>query len=143
MMRQSLARFGAVASLYLALIGCSDTKSECWREVEAAYRKPELSGLLYRVETISVVNGQTATSTLEFVPPDRRRIVTIDSEGGPWLEAIQVGRRVWTHLGDLVDVHLLAGALGATQLRARSPRPCRPSHPLVPQHLECGLLTGT
>jgi hypothetical protein len=54
----------------------------------------------YRAETVSVVEGRKSdTSTYEFVPPDRRRVVFIDGLGRIWLEAIKIATQVWARHG--------------------------------------------
>lgn len=95
MTRPQWARFGAAASLCLWVMGCSDTPvdtaAECWGEVEAAYQRLERQS--YRAETTSIRDRQTGRRTVEFVPPDRTRLIV--GTGGLDTELIKVGNRLW------------------------------------------------
>jgi len=94
------ARHRAGAFLVFSLLGagCSEAPppARCQDEVMAAFKRLEMPGLSYRMETVRVYNGQAEFHMMyEFLPPDRRRYITYNSDPSYTSEIIEIGERTW------------------------------------------------
>jgi hypothetical protein len=92
---------GAFVVFSLLGAGCSEAPppARCQDEVMAAFKRLEMPGLSYRMETVRVYNGQAEFHmTYEFLPPDRRRYITYNSDPSYTSEIIEIGQRTWGRL---------------------------------------------
>src|SRR5215467_3006332 len=90
---------GVLVLLSLLGAGCSEAppSAHCQDEVMAAFKRLETPGLPYRRETLRVYNGQAEFHmTYEFLPPDRRRYITYNTDPFYTSEAIEIGERTWS-----------------------------------------------
>jgi hypothetical protein len=97
---------GALVVFSLLGAGCSEMPppAHCQDEVMAAFKRLQTPGLPYRMETVRVYNGQLEFHmTSEFLPPDRRRYITHNSNPDYTSEAIEIGERIWTRLPGLSE----------------------------------------
>src|SRR5262245_25169027 len=89
---------GALVVFSLVGAGCSEARppAHCHDEVMAAFKRLQTPGVPYRKETVRVYDGQVEFHmTSEFIPPDRRRFVTYNSDPQYMSEAIYIGERRW------------------------------------------------
>jgi hypothetical protein len=90
---------GALVVFSLLSAGCSEAPppAHCQDEVMAAIKRLETPGLPHRKETVRVYNGQAEfRMTYEFLPPDRRRYITYNSDRSDTSETIDIGERTWS-----------------------------------------------
>src|SRR5262245_7166935 len=89
---------GALVIFFLLGAGCSEAPppAQCQDEVMAAFKRLQTPGVPYRKETVRVYNGQVEfRMKSEFMPPDRRRIITYPSDPQYTSETIYIGERIW------------------------------------------------
>ena len=88
---------GVLVVFSLLGAGCSKAPpAHCQDEVMAAFKRLETPGLPFRKETVRVYNGQAEFHmTYEFLPPDRRRYISYNTNPSYTSETIEIGERTW------------------------------------------------